>query len=63
MNVCERVTKSKSNPLYYAFTNNYEEIKVIHENPDFQNLLEQCFTYNHNDRPSAIDLISHPFFQ
>ena len=54
---------NKTTPLDYALAENYEGCKVILDNPDFLSLLQKCFTFDYSDRPTALEVIAHPFFR
>ena len=51
--ICVQLLHMKINPLEYALLKHEGECMIIIDNPELMDLLEECFTYDRNERPNA----------
>ena len=53
-----------ADPLTYIYNNKVKHMcEVLDQNPELKDLLTLCFKINHEERPSAEELLVHPFFE
>jgi len=55
--------KDGADPLTYIYEHSQSKCNQIEDNPKLKELLTLCFKADHEERPTAKELLAHPFFE